>query len=85
MSSVKHDENKIKSSGKLDGDKGGGKKVISGSKPIKDKPNYKIWKRTSFLFYVMGTFFLIGLSSYLFLKTDSFSNATIAVENMAIG
>ncbi len=69
MSSVKNEENKIKSSDNLDEQEAGEPKVFSKNKRTKGNPNYKIWKRRTFLFCAMGTFFVIGLSSYLFLKT----------------
>lgn len=68
MSLVKNEENRMESFSSLDEQKGKDKKVSPGYKSIKDNPNYKMWKRRSLLFFAIGTFFLIGLTSYFYLK-----------------
>lgn len=85
MTSVKNEENKIRSSDELDKPEDGEKKVFSGNKNIKGNRDYNTWNRKYFLFCAVVAFFLIGLSSYLFLKPKNEYIGTSIVKWFPVG
>ena len=85
MTSVKKKENKIRSSDELNKPEDGEKKVFSGNKNIKGNRDYNIWNRRYFLFCAVVAFFLIGLSSYLFLKPKNEYIGTSIVKWFPVG
>jgi flagellar basal body-associated protein FliL len=69
MTSVKKEENAVKSFDKLDESEDKEKKAFFQKKNTKDKPKKNVWKKKVFFYFVTGTLVLAGLSLYPLLKT----------------
>jgi flagellar basal body-associated protein FliL len=69
MTSVKKEENAVQSFDNLDESKDKEKKAFFQKKNTKDKPTKHVRKKKAFFYFVIGTFFLAGLSVYPLLKT----------------
>jgi len=68
MTSVKNEENDVKSFDNLDKSEDKEKKAFFRKKKIKNKPKKHFWKKKVLFYFVAGTLAAAGLSSFPFLK-----------------
>ncbi len=69
MTSVKNEENAVKSFDNLDKSEDKEKKAFFRRKKNKNKPKKHVWKKKVLFYFVAGTLAVAGLSSFPFLKS----------------